>query len=256
MAPPTFIQESRLGRVIYQIRDGALYISVSKFGRGFEEHRVDLRRLSPDYKPLTFRLNFVLGLVGGFLVLCCLALWGLHRQTLIPEGAVGWLMHWPIYGIAFSLIAAVRFSRRFECFQFFDNWDKPALVIIREPAQAQECEAFVLALVSHIELARSNLPAAEREAVLRQLERESAGLPAAGQDLAYWKLSLVFGGLAVGIPWVPGLAYYFDLLHFMLVFWLCVGGAACCVFSYQKKESGRHWSVLGLLLSLIPPFFY
>jgi hypothetical protein len=256
MAPPTFVQQSRLGNAIFQIRDGALHVSVSRFTGGFDEHRVDLRKLSPNYEPQSVRLNFALGLSGLFLVLCCFALWGLYRQTVIPLEAISYFTQWPVYGIALSLILAVKYSSRVEYFQFCDNWGKPVFIVVRERRQAAECEAFVLSLVSHIEMAQSGLPVVEREALLRKLSAELSSLPAVDHSVAYWKLSLVLGSLAVGFPWIPGLAYYLDLFHFMLIFFLCAGGAVCAVFSYEKKEPGRHWSVLGLLLSLIPPFFY
>jgi len=256
MAPPTFIQKSRLGQVIFQIREGALYLSASRQTGGFDEYCVDLRQISSDYKPRSHRVNFMLGLAGGFLVLSCLALWGLYRQTLIPREAIGYFTQWPIYGIGISLFVAIQYSRRIEYFQFSNHWGKPVVTVIREREQAAECEAFVLTLVSHIELAQSDLTAGDRELLLQKLARENLSPPVVSRGLSYWKFSLVLGVLAAGIPWVPGLAYYLDVLHFMLIFWLCAGGAICCVFSYTTKESRRHWSLLGLILSLIPPYFY
>jgi hypothetical protein len=256
MASPTFIQESRLGRAIFQIRDGALYISLARLSGGFNELHFDLRSLDPKYKPVAVRLNFQLLVSGVVLFLCSFALWGLYQQSLIPQEALGYFRQWPVYGIVLSLIMAIRASSRVECFLFSDHWGKPKFFIVRERRQTVECEAFIDALIAHIGIAQSSLPGNEREAVLRKLSLEEVAAPQTELDVPYWKLSLVLGILAASIPWIPNLAYYFVGLEFMLVFSLCVGGAVFCAFSYTTNESNRHWSLLGLILSLIPPFFY
>jgi hypothetical protein len=255
MAPPTFVQESRLGRTIYQIREGVLAISISRW-TGFEEHQVDLRRLDPNYEPKSIRLYGLLILPGVGLLISALAYWGLYHQPLVPREAMVYFFRWPIIGIAVSLILAIRGSRRFEFYQFKNHWGKPALSILREHQQKTECDFFMSVLVSHIELAQSDLSPDEKSRILERLLRDETPAPQTGVGADQWMLSISLGVVACGLPLIPGANQYLDLFMFMIVFGLCVGSASLCVLSYVAKETKRHWSIIGLVLSLIPPFFY
>ena len=48
MAIPTFIQNSRINQVIYQIRDGHLWISERELLGKFKDRKLDLRWIDPD----------------------------------------------------------------------------------------------------------------------------------------------------------------------------------------------------------------
>jgi hypothetical protein len=255
MTIPTFIQNSRINQVIFQIRHGSLHVSARWIGGRFTDYVVDLRTLDPDYQPRFTRSYALLGVPLVTMLLCGVAIWGLLHQTLVPQEAAAHFYSWPIFGFAGSLIAAIRGSRRIEYYQFNNHWGKSALVIVREPQQADECAAFIATLVAHIELAQSNLPKEERAKLLARFELDSANpvVQAPAPDL--WKASVALGALASLLPWVPNINYYFLDFLFPIIFTLCLGGAALCVFSFLNNEPRRWFSALGLALSLIPPFF-
>ena len=256
MSVPTFIQNSRIGRVIYQIRDGHLQISASKFGRGFNECRLALRSLNPNYTPRFVRLYALLVIPFVLALLCGVVIRGLFHQTLIRQEALIYIYQWPVtFGVVF-LILAIRGIRRVEFFEFRNHWGKPVLHIIRERKQAAECAAFITVLVAHIELAQSDLPPEERTKLLRQLVDDSTGASGLRPGQDKWKVSIGLGVLAVVFPLVPAVNYSSDPSLFPIIFLLCVGGAGFSIFSFLAKEPRRWWSVLGLVLSLIPAYFY
>ena len=146
--------------------------------------------------------------------------------------------------------------RRVEFFEFRNHWGKPVLHIIRERKQAADCAAFITALVAHIELAQSDLPPEERTKLLRQLVDDSTGASGLRPGQDKWKVSIGLGVLAVVFPLVPAVNYSSDPSLFPIIFLLCVGGAGFSIFSFLAKEPRRWWSVLGLVLSLIPAYFY
>jgi len=253
---PTFVQRSRLGKKIFQIRNGVLEISTSRLSTGFAEHRFDLQTLDPDYQPRTGRLHILLILGGVGLVLSLAVLWGLQNQTVIPREAVPYFSYWPGMMLAVSLGWVVYGTRRVEYYVFCNHWKKPAFDIVREPAQTEECTRFILALVEHIKLAQSDLPAAERQTRAQAITSELLLVAPPPPIRRKWKLSILCGVLACGLPLIPGLANLIDPLLELIVFALCAGSAAWCYFSFDAREPHRWWSLVGAGLSAIPVFFY
>lgn len=256
MRIPTFVQRSRLGKKIFQIRDGVLEVTAYRLGAKFGEHRFDLQTLDPDYQPRTGRLHVLLIFGGVGLVLALAVLWGLYNQTFIPREALTYFYYWPASMLAVSLAWVVYGTRRVEYYVFCNHWKKPVFDIVRESGQADECARFILALVEHIKLAQSELPAAERQIRAQAITREL--LPSAPPPPAWrkWKLSILCGSLACVLPLIPGLV---DLIHpflLLIVFGLCAGGVAWCYFSFDAREPRRWWSLVGAGLSVIPVFFY
>lgn len=254
MAIPTFVQNSRINQVIYQIRDGQLWISERELWGKFQDRKIDLRWVDPDYRPCITRDYWLLVVPLVLAALCGAALWGGFRQTLIPVEATFYVLQWPAIGLAVFLAAAIRGSRRIEYYQFNNRAGKPVLSIIREPAQAEECAGFITTLVAHIELAQADLPAEQRAKLLSHVGADIPFTPAAMPHVAQWKISITLGVLAAGLPLVPNLENHIPL--FEITYGLCFVGAVSCVNSFMTKEPGRWWSTIGLVLSLIPPYFY
>lgn len=254
MAVPTFVQKSRINQIIYQIRDDWLQVSARGLVGRFTDYGFELRRIDPNYEPRITRNYLLLIIPLIILALCLVAIWGLMHQSSLPEGSPVLFYQWPVTWGVLSLFAAIRGSRRIEYYQFKNRAGRPILSIIREREQAKECAAFITTLIAHIEIAQADVTPEERTKMFRSLGSESfVGLDAEpGLDL--WKVSIALGVLASGLPLVPRLDYYLPL--FLIVFPLCVGAAALCVFSFTTKESKRWWSVIGLVLSLVPPLFY
>lgn len=256
MAIPTFIQNSRINQVIYQIRDGHLLVSARPLIGPFKEYRIDLHGLDPDYQPHITRDYALVLLPLVLFLLCAGAIWVVLNKTSMPGEMAFPLIQWPVIGCAVFLLAAIRGSRRIEYFQFNNRWGKPALTIIREREQAEECAAFIATLVGHIEITQSDLSPADRAMLLRRLEQDNPIGPTIEAAVPLWPLSLAVGALAAGLPLVPRIDFYFSGALFPLVFMLCVCGCALSVFSFLNNEPKRWWSAPGFVLSLIPVFFY
>lgn len=254
MATPTFIQNSRINRVIFQINDGHLLVSTKPLVGPFQEHRFALRNLDPDYRP-GFTRNYALLLTPLVLAVLCAGVFrGLWQQSLLPREAIRVPLMYSAIWFAASIAGAIRGSRRIEYFQFNNIWKRPAVFIIRERSQSAECADFIAALVAHIEVAQSDLPAAERKLLLERLvdDRGTAANAQPGQNL--WLASIWLGIFAVVFPLLLG-GLSQDPSLFPIMFLLCVGGASLCIFSFLANEPRRWWSVVGLVLSLLPPFF-
>lgn len=250
MAVPTFVQKSRINEVIFQIRDGRLFISERKLFGKFQDRDLDLRWVDPDYKPGIARnhtaviISLLLAIISGAVV------WGALSQSVIPREAALYAVQWPAVFFAAFLASAIRWSRRIEYYTFSNRAGHPVLIIFREPNQSEECAAFITTLVAQIEIAQGDLSAEEQARLLHSVGADRSFTPPAMPGLALWKISIVLGALAAGLPLIPGLNL------FVFIFPLCVGGVVLSVFSFTTNEPWRWWSVLGAILSMIPPFFY
>ena len=256
MTGPIFNQKSRLGQVVFEIRDGTLLLS-SRILRGpFTERRFELKRLSPDYKPQITRHYTLVVVPLIFAFICAAAIWKLIHQTTLSDDVTPGLYLYPILGLVAALFGAIRGSRSIEYYQFYTTAGQPAFPIIREREQAQECAAFIVALVTHIESSKSgSLPSAETIRRIRE-EQSVAQLGDSSPRRDFWQISIACGAFAAALPWLPNAYYYFSGFLFPMVFWLCVGGVVLSVFSFLRNESHRWWSVIGFILSLVPPLFY
>lgn len=256
MAIPTFVQKSRINEVIFQLRDGRLLISERRFLGKFEDRELDLRWVDPDYKPGIARNHTA---VIIFLLLATIsgaAVWGVLHQTVIPKEAVFYVVQWPAVLFVVFLASAVRWSRRIEYYAFKNKAGHLVLVIFREPNQAKECAAFITTLVAQIEIAQGELPAADRSRLLHSVGADRSFIQPTVPGLALWKIALVLGALATGLPLIPNADYLLAGFLFPIVFICCAGGVSLCFFSFSANEPRRWWSLIGAILSLIPPLFY
>lgn len=256
MAIPTFIQKSRINQVIYQLRDGQLLISERALLGKFQDRKLDLQWLDPNYQPGFTRNHFALALFLLLTAISGLAVWGIVHQTIIPSGAALYIGQWPAVAFAVFLASAIRWSRRIEYYRFNNRAGHPVLVIIREREQAEECAAFITTLVAHIELAQSDVTPEARTKLLRDLGADRSFAPPATSGLPLWKSAIALGVLAAGLPLIPNLDRNLAGFLFPIVFLCCAGGVAFSFFSFSQKEAHRWWSVIGLVLALIPVFFY
>jgi hypothetical protein len=251
----TFIQNSRAGRAIFEISRDEVHVSSWMLGRR-SALRVCLRELSPNYVPGSVRIYAILyGSLAGVLV-CSAALWLLYHTEAVPEGPQGFLAHWPLIGLAASLVNAIRFTPRVEFFTFLNQWGRPAFSIVREKRQAAECDAFILTLVAAIELAHSEMPEADRKAALRPLLDELQSSAVVSGDIPKWQLSLATGLAAVLLPILPGVAASWGDLLFLTEFPLCVVAMAFGILALWNREPRRWWGLLGVAHGLVPLFFY
>jgi hypothetical protein len=254
MAIPTFIQNSRINQVIYQIRDEQLWVSERALFGKFKDRKLPLRQLDPDYRPCIARSYALVIIPLSGAALGAAAIWGLQKQSFLPQESLMLIYEFLVVLSGFLLLVAIRGSRRIEYYQFTNLAGRSVLSIIREREQNEECAAFIMSLVAHIELAQADLSPGEHDKLLGRLVKDATApaIPAPGEAL--WKKSIAFGVLASGLPLVPNLADYLPL--FEITYGLCFIGAVCCVYSFMSNEPNRWWSLLGMILSLIPPYFY
>jgi hypothetical protein len=258
MATPSFYQQSRIGRVIFRIRDGALFISALPLikGESRTEYRMDLRQLDSNYTPRIARDHALLAIPALVVLLMVSGIWALRRQTYFPQVSLVFFYEILVVGFISSLVLAIKGSRRIEYYEFRNHWGKTLLNIICEREQKADCDEFIQELVSHIEIAQSDLPAKERSLILAELDGESKPAPHLDPSWPRWSLCIALGALGSGLPLLPGEALSVDPSVIIFVFPLCVGGLIAGYFSFQKRESKCWWSIVGLILSLLPPFFY
>lgn len=255
MPAATFIQNSRAGRAIFEISRDEVHVSSWMLGRR-GELRVPVRELSPNYVPGSVRIYTALyGSLAGVLV-CSATLWLLYRTDAVPEGPQGFLAHWPLIGLAASLVNAIRFTPRVEFFTFCNQWGRPVFSIVREKKQAAECDAFILTLVAAIELAHSEMSEADRKDALRPLLDELQSSAVVSGDVPKWQLSLATGLAAVLLPLLPGVIASWGDLLFFVEFPLCVVAMAFGILALWNREPRRWWGLLGVALGLVPLFFY
>lgn len=255
MPAATFIQNSRAGRAIFEISRDKIHVSSWLLGRR-SELRVPIRELSSKYVSGSVRIYAVLyGSLAGVLV-CSAALWLLYHTDAVPEGPQGFLAHWPLIGLAASLINAIRFTPRVEFFTFCNQWGRPVFSIVREKKQAAECDAFILTLVAAIELSHSEMSEADRKDALRPLLDELQSSAVVSGDIPKWQLSLATGLAAVLLPILPGVIASWGDLLFLIEFPLCVVAMALGILAIWNREPNRWWGLLGVALGLVPLFFY
>lgn len=246
MADSTFIQNSRIGRCTFQLRNGQLEVSGLSGGR--IEKTFALRSLSQDYSRKAKHV-LLLFLVPGFVVIVGLTLIILLlNQNLFPrEFAL-----YPAIYVAFGMVGLVRATPRVEYFQFNDHWKHPAFFIIREKAQAQECDDYVRLLVDQIEKAQNGDVFIQTKAAAIS----TVFLPNPGDSYfvgeTRWQVSLVLGSIAFGVPLIPKSAQVLEGdLFFYVVFAFSFTSLACAFLSYQSKERFRHVALVGAVLSLL-----
>jgi hypothetical protein len=250
MADRTFLQNSRIGRCSYQLQNDQIevsWLSGARIDKSFA-----LRTLSPDYTRGTKRfpqLFFIPGLV--LIVGLALVIFILGQDT-VPHNFV----IYPAMYVAAGAFGLVRAIPRTEYFQFYDHWKKPTFFMVREKAQARECDDYVRLLLEEIDRANRG----EKVVRTKAAPISTVFLPNPGDSYfageIRWQISLVFGSLSVGVPLIPKLSEYLEDLLFFQVFGCSFAGLVCAVLSYQSKERFRHIALVGAVLSLLAIYTY
>lgn len=247
--PHIFIEKSRVGRAIFEIRGGELRVT-SWSGSKRSEAAFPLRGLSSNYVVTGYRHYPALLVATAGVVISSVALWLLWQWQDLPEGLGGYLSHWPWMGLAASLIIAIRFTPRIELIVFADHWGRAAAWISREINQAPECDAFIRALVAQIELAQSDHSEETKAEIARSIAAEFLTDPITSHRLRYWQISLATGFIALVLPLLPGANELLDAMMFLVVFPMLVSGLVFACLSLSSKEPGRRWGFLGLLIGV------
>ena len=255
----TFIERSRIGKTIYMLREDHLDISRDRFGdRG--ENRISLRQLSGEC-ALGARRIHVWTLIGVVVACACIWLLGhMLSQTVIPMGAAIHVIGYILMTLVVFVGVAFNGVRRVEYWILYDLWKKPIITIVREKSQAEECDAFIAAILQRIEELDAGVVIDSKPADHRA-QISSVSLPtgeASGVEAAsgkWWLGSIVSGAMAVGYPILFSRIPEFSAS----VFYMSFGGSAVGIFlavrSFQLQERLRFLSLLGIALSAVPIIF-
>ena len=235
--------------MIFEIEGEYLHINGRYMGAKVRK-RVLLRSLDPDFDYEIRR--YLVPFVASMALVLIMAV--LMRFILSTDYFPHVLAIWPGYGLGIALFGGLIWWPKFAFFVFSDQWGKPAVRLTCEGKQRGECEAFVAELVAAIEnpgLMLSPDPDVE------EFEVEAIGETKTEPKSNWrWLVSILMGSLAVGLPWLNWLMDVLGVLGFMMVFTFSVLGAVCGIWSFLYKEDMRYMAIYGVLLSLIPPFFY
>lgn len=143
---PTFIQNARLGRTIFQINGEYLEIDSHLFGDR-NEWKVLLNSIDPDFEVGHVRMHIPLILFFGLTLGCLISAAFCFNSERIP----GMFLAISIYGAGISFWLACVFWEKLEILSFQNHWEKTEFQIIRESKQQAECDVFVAALIKAIE---------------------------------------------------------------------------------------------------------
>jgi len=139
MSARSFLQRSRAGRVLFEIEESAIVVTLRRWGNT-SSSRYLLQDLVPNYErvhvwhlvPLT-----QLCIATGCAIL--VMRFGLE-QSMFPMGVI------VLPGVIFSFIAILEFRRLIfpiEVVRFRQHQGDIAFAIVREVGQEQECDEFV-----------------------------------------------------------------------------------------------------------------
>jgi len=252
MSDPIFVQKSRVGRTVFQIRGDQLEIYARNFGRR-ASGRIPLAQISSDYELVARRFPVLIYAPLGTAALSYALIYAAFHQTTVPrEIATG-----PIVFFAISVLAVFRGVPRLEIFVFQDFWRRPLFYIVRESGQADACNAFVAALLDRIQAAETGEPVDPTTPSEFASSLPKQGLAAVfGSGQNRWWLALVAGIVSAGVP--PALQDLpaFDPYMLPLVIFASIGGLLCGTLSFVARERHRYWSLLGMAFSLVAPLFY
>ena len=240
-----FILRSRIGRNIYVMRDDALEITSRLFGTRHEQ-RIPIRTISPEYGVRGTRLLRVVTLLLLPVAACIIALRLLARIPHVPDE----MMWFPAEIGAVYLIAAIRFIPRFEWFEFKDHFGRTRFTILREPAQREECDAFIHALLDRIEGIEENSEEGSNTAPESIPPTDREGIPR-------WKLAVGLSLFAIVVP--PAARAMGESSDFFVIVPLVIGTGGSIVsafYSHAWKERRRVWAFVAAAAALWPLLFY
>lgn len=247
-----FIQKSLLGSAIFEVTEDAVLHSTRTLGEKTET-RVALRQLNPQPQHRGVRYTGVIIICG---VIAALSVIAVRFAWLAPAGLNAQLAFVPFVFLGVALVTAIRFTPRVHFVEFHDHWGKCRVRLVREPGQAEECDAFVAALAARIELAGADLSVEQRQQLLRAGPDAPAASPLRERYSRNAKLAVILGLVSALFPITPGLSTL--LAEFMLPITILgsTGAITCAAFTILNRERGRELALVGLVAGVIPLIFY
>lgn len=246
-----FIQRSRLGTLFFEHDGTTLHVKGGHIGSKVDR-KFRLSELSPDFRCVQ---KYILGPVYFLTALLALLLFAMKeiRAWLPPEVATAWIGTFFLW-IPVTVIGVIHWSAPFLFVTFPSRVANGDVVIVCERKQRDECEAFMAGLIHAIENPGARMEWGQDIAPrLSAVSKRGMG----------WRTStcLICGGLCVGLPWV-GLPWVgaddqtIGPWISMAVFLCSVCAVAFGVLAWMAKEPLRWAAITGMLMGLVPLFFY
>lgn len=248
MLPHIFIERSRLGKVIYELRDDRLSITGRRAMRDF--------RLELELNGMSSRIERggrryfrpILKLFTYAAVFATIAVLFLVQQRA-PLAAIYYFVEFAAVCAVAFFMAGLKWVPRLEVVRFKDAIGRTLFDVVKEQAYAVEFEQFVQLLRDRIQASKgsANVPSPLPVDESREEKRDPN---------LRWIASLVFGLLAVALPWIGRSTGIFGDWNFPISFLCSVGGVGFSVYSFMRTERYRYFSVLGAVASIVPAFLF
>jgi hypothetical protein len=243
MSCEVFIQRSRLGKRIYELKDSTLTISGTFQFKKFEK-KFPLGFTSPDYIRVRRRLHY---LVQIPIVGVCIGLLALRILSFLPWGLYIYVVYLSGTWIVVSVCQAIRGIPPVEVVVFKNTNGKAQFDLVKEKKQSREFEEFVAKLTSAI---RGEVRSTEM-----QMEID-ADLDASKSNSYFWISSLVVGSLWLEISYLKFWVTMETGWDFFTGFLASLIGVGLCIASFAKNEKLRYLSLAGAALTFVHLFFH
>jgi hypothetical protein len=236
-----FIQRSRFGKRIYELRDSKLTIS-RNFGLKSSERTFNMQHMSPNFVRVRKRTPRLV-----YLPLAFAGLAGLLMRDLrfLPTLLYVLVVESGIVIVITSLWLAVRGIPSVEIVAFKNANNHLQFDLVKEEAQATEFEEFIVLLSNSI---AGNLSEASKASqVTASVDKKTR--------VQYWWIgSLGLGFCAILLVLINKTLN--DPSMVFLTFPCSVGGSVLCFYSFAAKERLRYLSICGAILSLAPIYVH
>ncbi len=240
MSHQVFIERSRLGKRIYELRDSSLTISGIRQFKKFEK-TIPLGFTSPNYVRARRRLHY---LVQVPIAKVCVGLLVLRVFSFLPTGPYVYVAEIAGILIGVSLWQAILGIPPIEIVMFKNTNGRAQFDLVKEKKQAKEFEEFVAKLASTI---RGETGPASTGMLVSTAQDDEVSKPP-----SYFCISsLVVGSLWLEISHLEFWARFGGSDSFV-GFLISLLGAGLCLASFVRVEKLRFWSLVGAALTLVP----
>jgi hypothetical protein len=245
MATDVFIQRSRLGKRVYELKDSTLTISGTFQFRKFER-RFPLGFTSPNYIRVRRRLHW---LIQFPLFVAVVALVAIKALSFLPEGLFEMVVEFFGMILVVSVLSAIRGIAPVEVVIFKNTSGRAQFDLVKETKQAAEFEEFVATLSNTIRGESTS------DGLKPEIQNGDPVLESTEPNY-YWIASVVLGGMSILIPQVSSVLFPGVEWTFLPVFLCSFGGIGLCIYSFLKAERFRYISVVGAVLSIAPVILF
>jgi len=256
MAHLGFLQRSRIGKAVFILYSETLEVTTHRLGAR-NVQVFPLHTLSADYHRTAERFYSIIVIP---LVLAGACMWLINVLLVADHPLAEGFLIYPFVGFFAFGWAALRGVPWVELLVFSNRGGHPVFYIAREKDQVDECDAFVDALLDHVEMIRQGVSPEDIREKKRRSE-SSVHLPGRSKGRVFgptegrWKLSLAAGVISSGFqPLVENTVTLHDWILPVVLF-STIAALLFGVLSFIAKERLRYLAVFGMALSLVAPIF-